>query len=182
MIKTHPAISKTRMRRAYRHAVKLLPESGDLTAFVARVAERRGRPIQVFSIPWTPGNPTGYWISRDGYDVIGHDTTAAPHQQAAALCHELSHMLLHHQGPVIEQPAEDHAIDHRGSPNDLGLASLLAPDLDPVKATRLLNRGADFTGDVEVQAEALGTALVAEALRRQARACLDTNPVSRRLR
>lgn len=141
-----------RTRRAYRQAIRLLPVDGNLRDFVAAVSTYRGRPIYTIAEPWEPGKPTGTWIARPDADYLAYDLTSSAGRQAAVICHEISHMLLGHHGQSMDNLA----------------AAVLHRDF--------------FGGDIEAEAEALGTSLAAEALRRQTRARLDEDPISRRLR
>ncbi len=133
-------------RRAYRKWRALvedlpLPEPFTVPDLVAAVADRRGRPIDIGTLPGGATAQTcGVWFQLVDRDVIlVEENTSAFHRDHIVL-HELGHMLCDHRG----------GDDGRAAGVD-ALARLL-PDLSPDLVRRMLNRTA-YTTDEEQEAE-----------------------------
>jgi hypothetical protein len=123
----------------------LIPVSGDLDEFVARVASSRGRPITLMSIHVPDGAPSGLWIATARHDYIVYPDDADPQWKSAIICHEIAHMMLGH--------------DPEPGTSDLAaIAASAAPNIDPAVAARFLRRHG-YAEAAEAAAEQLGTRL-----------------------
>ena len=151
-------------RRARRIATRLVPETGDVDAFVRAVAHHRGRRIVTMAQELGHEAPTGYWISTIDADYVVYPIDSNADQRAVIICHELAHMLLDHQPPE--------------GTLDLGQ---LAPSIDPAIAARFLARHG-FYEVMEVDAENMATQLMTELNRRADRHELERDTISARLR
>lgn len=139
-----------RLRRQARARLEGLdvPEPFDLTAWCARVARRRGRPIVLHPVASPPG-VCGMWVAVDGQDHVffERDTTAL-HRDHIVL-HELSHMLCEHRSAALDAD---------------GWAVRLLPDIDPETVRRVLRR-AVYSDEEEREAEVLATLITERAVR-----------------
>lgn len=163
-----PTARSSSIRAGRRQALRLMPADGDLDAFVAAVADHRGRPIMIRAWPYAADEPSGYLYGLDEHDIVVMDAVASPSQRAGVLCHELAHLVLGHQGSAADSRLVE---------------ALLGPDLNHSARLRtgLLLRH-DFEAGIEADAEMLGTILVAETRRRARRADLDADPMGMRVR
>ena len=123
----------------------LLPDPWSADEFVHRVAEHRGRPIQLLTYPLSSDDPTGFWLSTADTDYIVIPETAGGSRRDAIIGHELAHIVLGHD-PL---PANDTA----------GLAAV-APSSSPELVGRFLPRQG-YGADIEREAETLATRLIA---------------------
>ncbi|MGW5053590.1 hypothetical protein [Actinokineospora sp. NPDC004072] len=128
-------------RRAYRRCRELvadlpLPDPFRVPDLVAAIAARRGRPIDIGTLPGGASAQTcGVWFQLVDRDVIlVEENTSAFHRDHIIL-HELGHLLC----------------DHRGG-DAFGDLTRLLPDLSPDLVRRMLNRTA-YTNDEEQEAE-----------------------------
>ncbi len=119
-----------------------IPRPFDLDQFCRNVARRRGRRLQLRSIPGlSTSSPCGLWISVPTADYIFFDpNTSALHAEHIVL-HELGHILCNH---TIATDVENST-----------LARLL-PDLDPRTVARVLGR-VRYTTAQEREAELLAS-------------------------
>jgi hypothetical protein len=129
-------------RRAYRRWRALvadlpLPDPFTVPGLVAVVAARRGRPIDIGTLPGGAAAQTcGVWFQLVDRDVIlVEENTSAFHRDHIVL-HELGHMLC----------------EHRGGDDGIAALARLLPDLSPDLVRRMLNRTA-YTTDEEQEAE-----------------------------
>lgn len=134
-------------RRAYRRCRALvadlpLPDPFTVADLVAAVAARRGRSIDIGTLPGGATAQTcGVWFQLVDRDVIlVEENTSAFHRDHIVL-HELGHMLCDHRG--------GDGGDGRDRVDDL---ALLLPDLSPDLVRRMLGRTA-YTNDEEQEAE-----------------------------
>lgn len=126
----------------------------DITAFCARLAEFRGRPIALLPMGATLGDRavpmTGLLVALPGTDYLFYDDTTSPSFRENAIMHELGHLVLSHTAT--------------GSPTDADtdLLARLLPDLDPAVVRRMLpaalgRRG--YSDQQEVEAEMFASLL-----------------------
>jgi hypothetical protein len=130
-----------------------VPEPFDELEFVARVAQLRGRPIELAAMATGIASPCGLWIATDQADLIFYaDGTSAPHQQHIVV-HELGHLMFDHEGEADQQRWADSF-----------------PDLDVDLVRRVLARST-VSLDEEREAEMFATVVLSTAWRRR-----DTAP------
>ncbi|MFD8382459.1 ParH-like protein [Streptomyces sp. NPDC059679] len=124
-----------------------LPSPFDPAAFVALLAERRGRPIELLPVTVRHSLPCGLLATTDRADYILYaaDTTAL-HRQHIVL-HETAHLLWGHDGTA--------------DPASLGL---LTPHLSGSLVRRVLGRTV-YTQPQEQEAEFLASLILQRALR-----------------
>lgn len=156
--------------RAAEHAgaLKLVPATGRVDDLVENVSVQVGRPVVLLPFELSREEPSGLWIAteRGDYVVFPSGVTAA--ERTAIICHELSHILLKHE--------------QAGEPAQLAsLAALVAPDISPSVAERMLARHG-YAEEVEIEAETLATQLVARLAVQAERRRLAEDTVSSRLR
>ncbi|MFE1318542.1 hypothetical protein [Kitasatospora phosalacinea] len=118
----------------------------DVTGLCRAVADQRGRSLHLLPLPETAGPAAGVcglWLSLGEADVVFYEAATSQVHRTHIILHELSHMLLDHNGL-------------RGA--ELGAPLGLFPDLDPAMVDRLLARGrTDYSAAEEQQAELLAT-------------------------
>ncbi|MCZ7416139.1 MULTISPECIES: ParH-like protein [unclassified Streptomyces] len=140
-------------RRAGRIADSLpLPSPFDATAFIASVAERRGRPIEILPVPLPHTGPCGLLATTSGTDYIlcTRDTTALHREHI--LLHEAAHLLFGHD---------------RQTDADAGTLGVLIPHLPPTLVRQVLGRTC-YGEPHEQEAEVLASLLRYRALRNDA--------------
>lgn len=71
----------------------------DSTAFVARLAQRRGRPIELVPIHALPASPCGLLLSTDHADYLCYAVNTSPLHREHILLHEAGHLVCGHTGP-----------------------------------------------------------------------------------
>jgi len=75
-----------------------IPEPYDLDSFVARLAERRQRPLHISAFPYDarPDSPCGLWLATEhqAWVFVEHGTT--PLHRSHIVLHELAHMIFGH--------------------------------------------------------------------------------------
>ncbi|GAA4438881.1 hypothetical protein GCM10023148_46000 [Actinokineospora soli] len=127
----------------------------DITDFCGRIAELRGRPIELLPMgPLLGGRPvpmTGLLVALPTADYLFYDDSTSPSFRENAIMHELGHLVLGHSAGG--SPAAD---------SDADLLSTLLPDLDPTMVRRMLStalgrRG--YTDRQEVEAEMFASML-----------------------
>lgn len=121
-----------------------------------RLAERRGKPIQLLSYPLEVPGPFGLWLSTTSAEIILYQSETTRLHQQHIIAHELGHVLANHNS----DDGED-AVWHE-----------LMPDIPPDVIRRALRR-TSYDRDEERQAEIVATMLeekaaVAEAIARPA--------------
>lgn len=156
------------LRRSLRRALRMLPVDGDMMGLLSNLSEARRRPIRLLTHEGNPTHPTGLWVGKPGCDYIIVDAAASPASRTMIIAHEVSHMLLRHTNDATAEIPEE-------------LLTSVAPRMDPAVAVRVLARHG-YGRAVEVEAEEMGTALAAEARRRQRIDHFHADPVSARLR
>ncbi|WP_175541351.1 hypothetical protein [Streptomyces aidingensis] len=118
-----------------------IPDPFDIQIFCDRIAEQRGRPLHLHSLPGLAGAdaPCGVWIATETSDHVFHEAATSPLHRDHIVLHEISHMLLGHTS----------IIDDIG-----GGGSGLFPHIDPDTVVSLLTR-ASYTSSDERDAERL---------------------------
>jgi hypothetical protein len=134
----------------------VLPEPFDAEAFVAGLAARRGRPIELLPVSAPSGGPCGLLMSteRADYILVPANTTALHRRHI--LLHEIGHLLCGHAGP--DAGADGTAID--------AAHGELMPHLSPELVRRVLGR--TTYSEVEEQEAELVASLLAQRVRRGA--------------
>ncbi len=128
-----------------------VPEPFSADELVQRVAEMRGRPIHLESIPGIASEmPCGFWISLDDMDVIAVEDATSPMHRDHIVLHEISHMLLGHAA------GKD-------------LHTRLPLRVDPDLVARMLGRTSYETA-IEREAETLAGLIASRAAQRTAAA------------
>lgn len=146
----------------------MMPHTGDITDLANAVGCDRGRHIQLLPFELGTNSPTGLWIATTQADYVVYPINASAAERVVIICHELSHMLLHHE-PV-------------GGADQLSqMAVLAAPNVDPAVARRFLARHG-YAQEIEAEAETLATVLVTDLTRRAERHAMIQDDVSDRLR
>lgn len=87
-----------RIQRAL--AKTAFPEPFTMTAFVAAVAEQRGRRIELIATR-APAGPCGLLVATPTADYIIYDGSSSLHRDHT-IAHELGHLVLEHPLAVIE--------------------------------------------------------------------------------
>ncbi|MEU9448713.1 ParH-like protein [Streptomyces sp. NPDC048277] len=126
-----------------------LPDPFDAETFLALLAERRGRPIQVLPVTVDVGVPCGLLVTTDHTDyILCTPGTSALHRQHI-LVHEAAHLLCgHDRSPAPEAP---------------GVRALL-PGLSPDLVRRVLGRTV-YAESAEQEAELLASLILHRVLR-----------------
>jgi IrrE N-terminal-like domain len=115
-----------------------LPRPFSVDAMVSELAQQRGRPIELRTLPsGTMTNACGLWISTDARDEIYVEEKTTPFHREHIILHELGHMLCDHESAEADEPSP--------------LARFL-PDLSPDLIRRLLGR-TNYTTEQEQEAE-----------------------------
>ncbi|MFF3752608.1 ParH-like protein [Streptomyces sp. NPDC002018] len=132
-------------QRTRRIAASLaLPRPFTPEAFIAALAERRGRPIEILPVAVGHSMPCGLLVTTDRADYIlcAADTTAFHRRHI--LLHEAAHLLCgHDQGPAADSSA----------------AQLLMPGLSPALIRHVLGRTV-YTEPQECEAELLASLIL----------------------
>ena len=136
-------------RGAFPTALKLIPDTGNLTEFVAAVAADRSRPITLLDCDLPADAPSGLWLQLAEADYIVCARSVSAEHRRVVICHELAHMLLDHQ-------PQDRRID----------TSSIAPSIDLDVAARFFTRHG-YEDDAEADAETLATVLASELAERE---------------
>ncbi|MFX0578694.1 hypothetical protein [Nocardia nepalensis] len=135
-----------------------IPHPWDITEYIARVAEYRGRPITLCPIDVGAlsgngcGTGSGLWIAREGDDVIMYGADTEWHADHI-IAHEIGHMLLGHGGT---------ASGPGGAAADLQLHELM-PSLS-LETIRSVLRRQDYGSERERAAETFADLLLVEAM------------------
>lgn len=143
---------KGKARRDVRSALGaisgLLPTPWDIDVFVGRLAQHRGRHIDL--VPWAfEGGAevtSGMFLPSASADYVFYDATASPSRREQIIGHELGHLLLGHD-PMLQEAPD-------------GLLEALTPDVSPALARRVLALSRTGYDDAhEAAAELFGTNL-----------------------
>ncbi|MFD5624940.1 ParH-like protein [Streptomyces sp. NPDC127072] len=126
-----------------------LPDPFDAETFLALLAKRRGRPIEILPVAVDAGVPCGLLVTTDHADyILCTPGTSALHRQHI-LVHEAAHLLCgHDRSPASETP---------------GVRALL-PGLSPDLVRRVLGRTV-YAEPAEQEAELLASLILHRVLR-----------------
>jgi len=150
-------LSRRKIRRAARLARRLMPSDGNLDGFLTNLGQRRGRPLTLVEGQMSQAlGRSGLCLMTNEADYILIEPDTSPSRRATIICHEVSHLLLGHEGE-----------------SSAGIAASLAPDLAPSLVARMLARHSYGTPEEE-EAEVMATVLVTEYTRRQRAGQLTT--------
>ena len=158
-----------RQRRAVREGRAFLPATGLVDDLVGALGESRGRPLRILGTPLCGTATSGAWIPTPQADYVLYPQSASPTRREAVICHELGHVLLHH----------DPALHNTLTP---ALLDSVAPSLS-LPTTRAMLFRSSYTNQEEAEAEYVGT-ILATALsgRRDARDWESSSRLSEHLR
>ena len=95
------------MTDAFEALVPLIPSPWSVDEFVQRVADQRGRPIEIRSVALTPQQATGYRVAQHDRDVIMVAESATGERRDAIVGHELAHIVLGHKSPANFESPDD---------------------------------------------------------------------------
>ncbi|MFJ3283085.1 hypothetical protein [Streptomyces halstedii] len=138
-----------------------IPDPFSTDELVRRVAEMRGRPIHLESMPGiTSEMPCGFWVALDDMDLIAVEDATSPMHRDHIVLHELSHMLLGHEA---------------GQDLHTRLPLRVAPEL----VSRMLGR-TSYENAIEREAETLAGLIASRAAQRSA-VDRSTPPALRRM-
>ena len=115
-----------------------LPRPFTVDALIAELAERRGRPIELRTLPnGVAINACGLWIATDTHDEIYVEEKTTPFHREHIVLHEIGHILCDHEA---------------NSQDGAGALGGLLPDLSPALIMRILGR-TNYTSEQEQEAE-----------------------------
>lgn len=121
-----------------------LPNPFSVDALVTILAEQRGRPIHVHTLPaGCTVNACGLWVRTDSHDDIYVEENTTRFHRDHIILHEIGHMLCGHA---------DNNDTATPKPGDHQELARFLPDLDPGLIERLLAR-TGYTTDEEQEAE-----------------------------
>jgi hypothetical protein len=82
-----------------------LPVPFDEVALIRRLAERRGRPIELIAVPERPGLPCGLLVVTGEADCILYAGGTSPLHRRHILLHEAAHLVCGHDRQPASSPA-----------------------------------------------------------------------------
>jgi hypothetical protein len=126
-----------------------IPVPFDAQELCARIATRRGRPIQLRAVAMPAGSPCGIWLSTAGSDYIFYEAHTSRLHQEHIIVHEIGHVLSNHHTTAVLDPET---------------SRLLLPNLDPALVNRVLSRG-HYSAAEEQEAEMIATLILQRASR-----------------
>jgi hypothetical protein len=127
-----------------------LPDPFDAEAFIAALARRRGRPIELIGVPARPDRPCGLLVTTARADLIIYSSDTSMVHRQHILLHEAAHLVRGH--------------DSAGAASgDAGLGVLL-PHLSPALIRSVLGRTV-YTEPQEREAELIATMIHHRATR-----------------
>jgi hypothetical protein len=133
-----------------------LPEPFDAEAFVASLAARRGRPIELMPVSAPRRGPCGLLMSTERADYILFPTNTTALHRRHILLHEVGHLLCGHVGS--DAGADGIAIDAAAGRE-------LMPSLSPELIRRVLGR--TTYSEVEEREAELLASLIAQRVGRE---------------
>jgi hypothetical protein len=136
-----------------------LPRPFDEMALIARLAERRGRPIELIPVDALPNLPCGLLMVTDHADCIVYATDTSVLHQRHILLHEAAHLVCGHDAA---EPGPEKAADPGGAAT-AGSRALL-PHLPDTLVRRVLGRTV-YTEPQEHEAELLASLICSRAAR-----------------
>jgi hypothetical protein len=140
------------------------PRPFDEVALVARLAERRGRPIELIPVDARPNLPCGLLMVTDHADCIVYATDTTVVHQRHILLHEAAHLVCGHDrapgGPAAGLPHPSGAVGGSVRPG----TDTLLPHLPEALVRRVLGRTV-YTEPQEHEAELLASLICSRAAR-----------------
>jgi hypothetical protein len=139
-----------------------LPTPFDEVALIGRLAERRGRPIELIPVATRPDLPCGLLVVTDRADCILYATDTTALHRRHILLHEAAHLVCGHDRaaqPVAPGASRDAA--SAGVPDG---ASALLPHLPDALVRRVLGRTI-YSQPQEHEAELLASLICSRAAR-----------------
>lgn len=121
-----------------------LPRPFDELALIARLADRRGRPIELIPVDALPNLPCGLLMVTDQADCIVYATDTSVLHQRHILLHEAAHLICGH---------------HETAPAASAAAQVLLPHLSPALVRRVLGRSV-YTEPQEQEAELVASLIL----------------------
>ena len=118
-----------------------LPDPFDVEAFIATLAHKRGRPIELIGVPARPDRPCGLLVTTARADLIIYSSDTSTVHRQHILLHEAAHLVRNH--------------DQAGPGTDGGFGALL-PHLSPALIRNVLGRTV-YTEPQEREAELIAT-------------------------
>jgi hypothetical protein len=139
----------------------LIPVPWNMDLLIARIAQRRRRPIHVLPVEIPPAarELSGAWWATSEADFICYDRDASPAVREQTIGHELGHLLMRHE-----------RLRNTGQPPALELLSAAA--ISPALIRTFFARTA-YADTAEAAAEEFGTRLVQTGRRRRGGASGD---------
>ena len=97
------------LRRSTRSLLRTLDIRPPLSVpeFCRRLAEHRGRPIQLQEFSFDVPGPFGMWLATGRTDYVFYQRETTPSHQDHIILHEIGHILAGHDGNVAGDLAED---------------------------------------------------------------------------
>jgi hypothetical protein len=118
-----------------------LPDPFDAETFIAALAHRRGRPIELIGVPARPDRPCGLLVTTTRTDLIIYSTDTSTVHRQHILLHEAAHLIRGH--------------DENSPAAGDGLGALF-PHLSPTLVRGVLGRTV-YTEPQEREAELIAT-------------------------
>lgn len=127
-----------------------LPTPFDAKALISRLAEQRGRPIELIPVAARPDFPCGLLVTTDRTDCIFYAADTTPLHQQHILLHEAAHLLCGHHEFTAALSA--------------GATATLLPHLSDSLVQRILGRTV-YSEPQEHEAELLASLIRSRAAR-----------------
>gem|GEM_PF-2212243 len=118
-----------------------LPDPFDAETFIAALARRRGRPIELIGVPSRPDRPCGLLVTTARSDLIIYSSDTSTVHRRHILLHEAAHLLRDHD---------------QSSQAATGGVGALLPHLSPSLIRNVLGRTV-YTEPQEREAELIAT-------------------------
>ena len=118
-----------------------LPDPFDAETFIAGLAGKRGRPIELIGVPARPDRPCGLLVTTARSDLIIYSSDTSTVHRRHILLHEAAHLVRNH--------------DAAGAAGTAGVGALL-PHLSPALIRTVLGRTV-YTEPQEREAELIAT-------------------------
>jgi hypothetical protein len=136
-----------------------LPDPFDAEAFIAALARKRGRPVELIGVPARPDRPCGLLITTASADLIIYSNDTSTVHRQHILLHEAAHLVRNH--------------DSAGAASGAGL-SVLLPHLSASLIRNVLGRTV-YTEPQEREAELIATMIHHRASRERPAAARRQN-------
>ena len=118
-----------------------LPDPFDAEGFIAALARKRGRPIELIGVPARPDRPCGLLVTTARTDLIIYSSDTSTVHRRHILLHEAAHLVCEHDA---------------AGPGPGGGLSTLLPHLSPSLIRSVLGRTV-YTEPQEREAELIAT-------------------------